>query len=78
MTFEELVQELVATYHLAPQGEAVVRIHLFGIRYADVITNNGYSIRDMLDRAEVPQSYYPEIKKGINLSRYVDIKPEYL
>ena len=78
MTFEELVQELVATYHLAQQGEVVVRIHIFGIRYADVITNNGYSIRDMLNRAEVPQSYYPEIKKGINLSRYVDIKPEYL
>lgn len=78
MTFEELVQELIATYHLAPQGEAVVRIHLFGIRYADEINNIDYSLRDLLDRAEVPQSYYPEIKKGINLSRYVDIKPEFI
>lgn len=78
MTFEELVQELVSAYHTALHGEVVVRIHLFGIRYADEIIDNEYPIRDLLDRAEVPQSYYPEIKKGINLSRYVDIKPEYL
>lgn len=78
MTFEELVQELVRAYHTAPHGKAVVMIHLFGIKYADEIINNEYSIRDLLDRAEVPQSYYPEIKKGVNLSRYVDIRPEYM
>ena len=78
MDFQKLVQELVSTYHTAPPGERVTMIYLFGIKYADEITQNRYSLVDLLKAAEVPVSYRIELKKAINLAAYVYVRPEYL
>lgn len=78
MDFQRLVQELVNAYHTAPAGQRVTMIYVFGIKYADVITENNYSLVDLLEAAEIPISYRMELKKAINLAAYVYVRPEYL
>ena len=71
MTPQELSDELARMYHDAPQGEAVVMIHLFGIRYADRIRRSGESIRQIVQRSGIPLTYVTEVNKMVNLARYV-------
>ncbi|MGL6186990.1 MAG: HTH-like domain-containing protein [Clostridium chrysemydis] len=52
-------------------GEQVAMIHLFAIRYADIIQNNNISKADILRQAKMKRSYSTEISKGIKLSKYV-------
>lgn len=75
MDYNDLVQELINAYHTPLEGNRVVMIHLFGIRYAEDLA--GISIKELLNDAEVPASYYPEIKKAMNLAQYVDIKENF-
>lgn len=76
MTFEEVVQELVAAYHTAPDGRRVVMIHLFGIKCGRDILDFNYSVRELCHAAEVPESYISKIHQGINLSEYVVVRDE--
>ena len=72
MTVEEAAAILECVYKNAPDREIAVRIHLFGIKYADDL--HSLSIREVVELAGVPD-YVTEIGKGRNLARYVDIKP---
>jgi len=45
--------------------------HLFGIRHAKEIRNGGANIKEMLKAADLPESFFAEINKGITLSKYV-------
>ena len=54
--------------------EQTTLVHLFGIKYAEIIKLNGYIPKDILKYAEMPESYQVEINKGIKLAKYVEIK----
>lgn len=56
-------------YETAADREKAVRVHLFGIRYADVISE--MSSYEIAEGAGIQRSYGAEIHKGINLSKYV-------
>jgi len=70
MTIDEAARKLADMYQKgAAQKEQVTHIHLFAITYADEIT--GMSLPEVLARAGLPDSYKTELRKGINLAKYV-------
>ena len=72
MRIDEASRILAGMYREAPDGEKVVAIHLFGIKYADEIRD--LSLKDIVAGAELPKSYPTEIRKGINLAKYVEVR----
>lgn len=46
-------------------------IHLFGIKYADVILTNHLSIKEIVGFSGINAPYATEVNKGINLSEFV-------
>ena len=48
MTISELGKILADMYGNAPRGEQVAHIHLFGIKYGDVIKENGYKSSEII------------------------------
>lgn len=71
MTINELGNKLKEMYENAPKGDSVTMIHLFGIKYADEISNNNHSRKDIIEKSGISSSYLTELSKGINLSKYV-------
>ncbi len=71
-----MAQVLSRTQHdawaQAPEGDIVVRIHLFGIRHADDL--QGVDLRRLVDAAGIPKPYATEIRKGMRLAEYVTLK----
>lgn len=51
--------------------EQVTQVHLFGIIYADELA--GVPLSELLARAEMPDTYKTEIRKGMKLARYVRV-----
>lgn len=76
MTVIELGNKLKEMYE-GSNGDKTAMIHLFGIKYADVIRNNRFTPREILQVAQMPDSYFAEINKGIKLAKYVDVKEKY-
>ena len=75
MTSEELAKELSEMYTTgAKRKERATMVHLFGIKYAEEIKRCGVSSADIAALAKIPASYGTEIRKGINLSIYVQVK----
>ena len=74
MELQELADKLRETYDTAPKGEKVVRLHLFGIIYADALAR--FSPDAVVKRSGLPDSYGREIHKGRNLARYVTLKQQ--
>jgi len=58
-------------YAHAPKGERALSVHLFGIKYADQIRS--LPSHELADLAGIPRSYGTEIRKGINLAKYVEV-----
>lgn len=58
-------------YNEAKKGEKVTMIHLFGIKYGNIIKENNYSIKDIVKDAHISETYVTEITKGANLAKYV-------
>lgn len=71
MTIKELGRELREMYLNAPKGDAVAMIHLFGIKYADEISNFENPKNDIIQVSGISQSYITELSKGIKLAKYV-------
>lgn len=70
MTIDEAARKLADMYRKgAAQKEQVTHIHLFAIMFADEIS--GMSLPEILERAGLPDSYKTELRKGINLAKYV-------
>ncbi|MER8911438.1 hypothetical protein NKH99_27880 [Mesorhizobium sp. M0854] len=73
MTIDEAARELARMYH---QGIAVreqaLSVHLFGIKFATQL--DGMPLKVLAARAEIPVTHATEIKKGMNLARYVEIR----
>lgn len=74
MTLHDLAMMLSEMYYNAPAKEQVTMIHLFGIKYADVIKENGYSRKEIIQKANIRESYLTELSKGMRLSKYVMLK----
>lgn len=54
--------------------EQTTMIHLFGIKYSNSIKDYGLSIKNILEYAQLPDSYKTEINKGMKLAKYVVVK----
>jgi len=71
MNVEDLSEILKDMYENAPKKEQVVHIHLFGIKYAEIIKKNNFRIAELIEKAGMKKSYKIEISKGIKLSKFV-------
>ena len=56
------------------RGDAVVMIHLFGIKYADEIRESGGTSQDIVVAAGMSESYATELQNGIRLAKHVVVK----
>lgn len=72
MKEEELIKKLADMYFNALKGEAATMIHLFGIKYASELEI--FNIKDIVIRAGLHESYKTEVRKGMNLAKYVSPK----
>ena len=72
MRIDQASQILAQMYHDALPKEKALSIHLFAIKYADQIRD--MSAKDIAVGAGLPESYKTEIRKGINLAKYVEVK----
>ncbi len=76
MTVIELGYKLKEMYE-GNSGDKTAMIHLFAIKFADEIRSNSYTPKEILKVAQMPESYFAEINKGIKLAKYVDVKCYY-
>lgn len=72
MKIEEAGKILNRMYLEAPEKEKALSVHLFGIKFADQIRN--MPSQEIAIRAGLTKSYGSEIRKGVNLSKYVELK----
>ena len=72
MDLDQAAKLLEKKYTESKVGMKVVNIHLFGIEYGSEIEN--LPIQELVSRAGIPQSYKTEIRKGVSLSKYVEIR----
>ena len=72
MTIGELATELRRDMNTVPDGDRVVRIHLFGIRRAREL--DGVCLKELVASAGIPHSYHTEVHKGMRLADYVSLK----
>ena len=73
MTKAGLIAKLKTAYRGAAKGEKAVTVHLFGVKYADDLSEQG-ALAEIVRDAGLPLTYQTEVKKGMNLSRFVDVK----
>ena len=74
MTVEEAAQILSSMYHAgktAARGRATTAIHLFGIKYANDLSQ--LPIGEILHRAGISHTYHTEVRKGVRLAEYVAV-----
>jgi hypothetical protein len=67
-----LIRALRDAREQAPDGDVVVRIHLFGIRHARQL--QGVDLKALTQAAGVPTTYATEIRKGMRLADWVTLK----
>ncbi len=58
----------------AANGERATTVHLFGITHSTEL--DGMQLQEIAEGAGLTKSWGTEIRKGINLSQYVIVKPE--
>ena len=52
-----------------PDTGKAVSVHLFGVRYSEVL--EGMPLAEIVIRAGISENYKTEIRKGMNLAKYV-------
>ena len=72
MLESQLAMEFGKRYRAAEKGLVVTTIHLFAIEFADELS--GHSLKEICRAADVPESYYTELHKGIRLAAFVRLK----
>jgi len=72
VTIDELAADLRTAVNMAPDGDRVVRIHLFGIRRAKEL--EGIPLKELIARAGIPPSYHTEVHKGKRLADHVTLR----
>ena len=73
----QLAKILNKMYLDAPNGETIAMIHLFGIMFGELIKENNYSIAKIVKLSKINESYKTEVNKGVNLSKYVELKTKH-
>lgn len=68
-TVDELGALLKEMYNNAPEGMQVASIHIFGIKYGNAIITNKYKTSAIIKAADMSDSYYTELTKGLNIYR---------
>ena len=76
MTVLDLGNKLREMYETVGANKSTM-IHLFGVIYADEMRNAGIKPIEVVKAAQMQESYQTEVNKGMNLSKYVDLKPVY-
>lgn len=74
MNESELGAILKTMYEKALEGEKVVNIHLFGIKYAPIILKDNLNVKEIIRCSGISDTYATEVSKGIKLSDYVIVK----
>jgi 5-methylcytosine-specific restriction protein B len=74
VTESELGRILRDMYDNAPEGEQVLNIYLFGIKYGFMIYDNNFKPIDIIRCSGLAESYATEVGKAIKLSNYVTLK----
>ncbi len=64
--FEKLITILSNDYE-NPQNDKVASIHLFSIKYAPVILEKKFSANELAKKSSIPDTYFAEINKGLNI-----------
>ena len=72
MNIDELGKILRQMYDDAPEGEKETMIHLFGLKYSDMLDR--VPIAKVVEKSGIPASFSTEIRKMIKLSGYVTLK----
>lgn len=70
-TIEDLAAILREMYNNAKGSGQVAAIHMFGIKYGDVIISNSFSQKSLITLAGIKDSYFAELNKGINIFKSV-------
>ncbi|HFJ9404243.1 TPA: hypothetical protein ACGW3F_003350 [Bacillus paranthracis] len=71
MSITELGDILWKMYTNVADKEQATFIHLFGIKYGELIKKNNYSAAEIVKASGRSDSYKTEVRKDINLSKYV-------
>lgn len=71
MQISQLAKILSERVSKAEKGERVTQIHLFGIEFADEI---GSAANQIVDASEIDNSYATEVRKGMRLAKYVQLR----
>lgn len=73
MTIDEAAKRLSDRYRRAiPRREQALSIHVFAIEFADELV--GMNLKELAARASIPTTYATELRKGINLAKYVELR----
>lgn len=67
----DLSRVLREAWEQAPEGDVVLRVHLFGIEHAKAL--EGVSLHALVEAAGIPKPYATEIRKAIRLADYVTL-----
>ncbi|WP_217513094.1 HTH-like domain-containing protein [Vibrio metschnikovii] len=73
-SIRDFAEVLRAMYQDAPRGEQVLMIHLFGIKFGEIIRIKNISISTLVTEARMSTNYVTELNKGIGLAKYVHLK----
>ncbi|CAH1546227.1 conserved hypothetical protein [Vibrio rotiferianus] len=73
-SIQDFAEVLRAMYQDAPRGEQVLMIHLFGIKFGEIIRTKNISISTLVNEARMSTNYVTELNKGIGLAKYVQLK----
>lgn len=71
---KKLGDVLSGMYNGAPEGDKLTFIHLFGIQYADMITENNLSIKKIIEYSSIKSSFATEVNKEVKLAKYVKVE----
>ena len=73
MNIDVLSEMLKTMYESAPEENRILNIHIFGIRYGKKILAEGYSIDEIMEKADLEISLKDRLIEGINLSDHAEI-----
>ena len=68
----DIVEVLKRAIAVAPKGNKVVTIHLFGIQHSERL--DGMNLQDLAEQAGIGKSFGTELRKGVRLAEYVQVK----
>lgn len=74
---ERVFTELHDAYSNSASGQKSCMVCLTSIKNARRIIDSKLSLRQILEYAEVPQSFASYVSVGLNLSKYVNVKQEF-